>query len=168
MSGPLRKKRKPDSVRLNLVSSQSGSLRISRLSIPIQSSSIGSNNSEVRNSSQISSQPQPSIEATHFEPEDTDDTDPFFENIDTQSGATRSYRDRQTKLAEGWLSVRDRIFDSIVEQAALPSKSLCNLCGEEASVLCCQCGPYAYYCMLCAKQLHMKINLFHTPLCWQV
>ena len=99
MSGPLRKKRKPDSVKLNLVSSQSGSLRISRLSIPIQSSAIDLNNSEGRNSSQISSQPQPNIEATCFEPEATDDTDPHFENIDTQSGATRSYIGRQ----KNWL-----------------------------------------------------------------
>ena len=163
MSGPVRKKRKPDSVKLNLISSQHGTLRVSRLSIPIQSSVI---NSEIRNSSQISSQLQPSIEPTHFEElEDTDDADPY---IDTQqTGATRSYVDRQKKLAEGWLSVRDSIFDSIVEQAALPSGSLCFLCGEEASVLCCQCG-YVYYCVLCAKQLHMQINLFHTPLCWQV
>ena len=108
MSGPLTKKRKPDSVRLYLVSSQSGSLRISRLSIPIQSSAIGSNNSEVRNSSQISSQPQPSIEATHFEPEDTDDTDPLFENIDTQSGATRSYEaDKQNWLKDGYQFVTE-------------------------------------------------------------
>ena len=91
MSGPVRKKRKPDSVKLNLISSQHGTLRVSRLSIPIQSSVI---NSEIRNSSQISSQLQPSIEPTHFEElEDTDDADPY---IDTQqSGATRSYVDRQ-------------------------------------------------------------------------
>ena len=162
MSGLVRKKRKPDSVKLNLVSSQHGSLWISQLSVPIQSSV---NSSEIRNSAQISDQLQPIIDPTYFEPEDTDDADP---SIDAQqSGVTRSYMDRQKQLAEGWLSVRDSMFDSIVEQAALPYESLCILCSEEASVLCCQCG-YAYYCVSCAKQLHMKINQFHTPLCWQV
>ena len=89
MSGLVRKKHKPDSVKLNLVSSQYGSLWISQLSIPIQSSVISS---EIRNSVQISDQLQPIVDPTHFEPKDTNDPDPSI-NVQ-QSRVTQSYIDR--------------------------------------------------------------------------
>jgi len=165
----VRKKRKPDSVRLNLVSSHSGSLRISQLSVPIKTSP-GSSNLQVSSYSHIAGQLQPSVEDTLSETEDIGselDND-LYESVDRQSGNTRSHMDREKKLAEGWSSVRDNIFRSITEQAALPLDSPCHLCGAEAIVLCSQCGPYTYYCVSCAKQLYMKTNIFHTPLCWQV
>lgn len=167
----VRKKRKPDTVRLNLVSSNSGSLQTSRLSVPIRTSSPSSSNLQTSGYSHIASQLQPSVEETLFETEDVElelDNNDLYESVDGENQTTRSYMDREKKLAEGWSSVRDSIYRSITEQAALPSDSLCHLCGGEALVLCSQCGPYTYYCISCAKQLHMKTNIFHTPLCWQV
>jgi len=130
----VRKKRKPDSVRLNLVSSHSGSLRISRLSVPIKTSP-GSSNLQVSSYSHIADQLQPSVEDTLSE---TEDIGSELDNnlYDRQSGNTRSHMDREKKLAEGWSSVRDNIFRSITEQAALPLDSPCHLCGAEAIVLC--------------------------------
>ena len=163
----VRKKRKPDTVRLNLVSSDSGSLRISRASVPIRTSSTGLPNLQ---DGTPSHQLQPSVENTFSATEDMELGGDYelYESVDRQNGSIRSYVDREKKLAEGWSSVRDKIFRSMMEQAALPLNSLCHLCGEEAVVLCSQCGPYTYYCVSCAEQLHTKINIFHTPLCWQV
>jgi len=103
------------------------------------------------------------------------DTDNVFEDSDNSShdlpedidrhGSTRSHRARQLHLAEGWSSVRDSILDGMVPQAALPPDLAGHLCGEGASVPYSQCGPHAYFCLLCAEQLHTRINLFHTPLC---
>ena len=163
----VRKKRKPDTVKFNLVSSDSGSVQISRLSVPIRTSSASLLSLKDGSSSD---QLQPSVEPTFSEIEDMElgVDDDLYESVDRQNENTRSYVEREKKLAEGWSSVRGNIFRSIMEQAALPLDSLCHLCGEEALVLCSQCGPYTYYCASCAEQLHMKINIFHTPLCWQV
>jgi len=167
----LRKKRKPDTAKLNLVSSRSNSIHISRLSIPILPSTITSNSCSLHNSPNIS-QAQSSVASdadteTAFEDVGHSSHD-LSEDIDRHSGITRSHKGRQLKLAEGWSSVRDCILDGMVQQAALPPDVACHLCGKEASVICCQCGPHAYLCISCAEELHMSTNLFHTPLCWQV
>ena len=51
-----------------------------------------------------------------------------------------------------------QFLDGMVQQAALPPDMVCHLCGNDASVMCCQCGPHAYFCTSCAEQLHMKTN----------
>ena len=92
------------------------------------------------------------------------DTDTVFEDIDNPihdlpedidkdnaryGGSSWSCRAQQLKLAKGWSSIRDSILDGIVQQAALPPDIVCHLCGKDASVMCCQCGPHAYLCIVC-------------------
>jgi len=121
----LRRKRKPDAAKLNLVSSRSNSIHISRLSIPVLPSPITSTSCSLDDSQNIS-QEQSGI-AT-----DADvDTDTVIEDVDNylpgdtdrHSSSTRSHRTRQVNLADRWSSVRESILDGMVQSAALPSNT---------------------------------------------
>jgi len=118
-------KRKPDTAKLNLVSSRSNSINVSRLSFPILPSSVSSSSYSFHDSQTI----------YHAQSTIVPDTDTVFEDIDNSShdlpedidednpkygGSTQSHRARQLKLAEGWSSIRDSILDGMVQQAALP------------------------------------------------
>lgn len=156
----IRRKQKPDTVKLNFVSSKRGSTSlptISKLQIPIVSSAATvSNDRDVTSDDWVVPETTAAAAATI----ETNDNQPM-------SSRHRSYKVREEKLAEAWASVREDIFASVVESASFFSQ-LCHLCGEDAVVMCGQCGPYVLYCYSCARQMHMKVNLFHKLLYWQV
>jgi len=152
----IRKKHKPDTAQLNFVSTNKDStnaVRISKVKVPLLSS--------------------PATSGSTLDLNDTipETIDADFETTQAyhEPGHTinRSYQDREKKLAEAWASVRDDIFTSVVELASY-SRQLCHLCGDNATVMCCQCGPYMLYCKTCAGEMHMEVNLFHQLLLWQV
>jgi len=158
----IRRKQKPDTVKLNFVSIKKGSTSlptISKLQVPIVSSAT-----TVSNDRDVTSDnwdvPETTAAAAAAATIETNDNQPI-------NSRHRSYKVREEKLAEAWASVREDIFTSVVESASFSSQ-LCHLCGEDAVVMCGQCGPYVLYCYSCARQMHMKVNLFHKLLYWQV
>jgi len=156
----IRRKKKPDMIKLNFVSSKKGSTSkptISKLQVPIVSSAATVSNDRDVTSGYWDVPETTTAAAATIE---TNDNKPM-------SSRHRSYKVKEEKLAEAWASVREDIFASVVESASFFSQ-LCHLCGEDAVVMCGQCGPYVSYCYSCARQMHMKVNLFHKLLYWQV
>ena len=108
----IRRKQKPDTVKLNLVSSKKGSTSlptISKLQVPIVSSAATVSNNRGVTSDDWDIPETTTAAAATIE---TNDNKPM-------SSRHRSYMVREEKLAEAWASVRENIFASVVESASL-------------------------------------------------
>ena len=108
----IRRKQKPDTVKLNLVSSKKGSTSlptISKLQVPIVSSAATVSNNRGVTSDDWDIPETTTAAAATIE---TNDNKPM-------SSRHRSYKVREEKLAEAWASVRENIFASVVESASL-------------------------------------------------
>ena len=151
-----RKKKKPDSVRVNFVESVGGTrkgIRVKSVSYPVA--------------------PTPSIptcEPSHCI--DQDQHDPAFDqipDIPSAQGSPCSHRARKEKAAEAWAEARSKITPAMITGFGFPKDGVCIFCDSHPiCVWCPDCGPNAYLCENCTQRVHKVINCFHSPLLWKV
>ena len=167
----LRRKRKPDSVRLNLVTSRTrrgqGKINISRVSVPLilpESSQGGPNPNSTtghRGAGELD---------LHLSdlPDEMDLSCLHNEQgtlTTAQYSKKRTHEDREEKAAESWARLRRGLLASLIESCCHPSEVPCCMCSAESSQVYCQdCG--GYMCIQCAQKLHTHINIFHAPVMW--
>ena len=164
----IRKKRKPDTVRLNLVSSRGTNrgqqFKITRLSLPLVQSAS-------RASTTTCSDGADHGEEEHF-PEEMDDLYLHRDSEPSTSSASqcskhRSHESREEKAAESWAKLRTGLLTSLIESSNNSMDVQCYLCSTQLSPVYCQdCG--AYMCIGCAQTLHTNINIFHSLVVWKV
>ena len=64
--------------------------------------------------------------------------------------------------------VRDSL-TAVISTLGFPGQGICIFCKHAAiAVWCPDCSANAYLCEACAQDLHSEINLFHTPMLWEV
>src|SRR5215213_4371528 len=73
----------------------------------------------------------------------------------------KSYQQKQNILTSNWKAVLDDIYNTMLENEAVPSNATCFNCSDFAVLRCLDCGPKIFYCSLCFGNFHHKINLFH-------
>ena len=163
----IRKKRKADTVRLNLISSHGHHgqrFKITRLSVPL-----------VQNSTSDSLNPTNNIsdhEKDYFTDEVDDqylshDFEPSTSSSSSHCSKKRTHESREEKAAESWAKLRSRLLTCLIESCRHPMNMQCIMCSAQLSAVYCQdCG--AYMCIECAQTLHTNINIFHTPVMWKV
>ena len=163
----LRRKRKPDSVRLNLVTSRThhgqGKIKISRVSVPLVPES-----SQVGQLPNISSGYHGAGELDLDLPEETDSS--YLQEQGTSNtihcSKRRTHEDREGKAAESWARLRRGLLTSVIESCCHPVEVSCCMCSAELSHVYCQdCG--GYMCIQCAQKLHTNVNIFHAPVMWE-
>lgn len=173
----IRRKRKADSFHLNLVKDVAGSrdVRIERVSVPVTSCTTSST---CIPSARVSALPaehetggdQPANTSSFSGRLGEDDDDTFVgeDGMDLETEGLTPYQARTLKAAEAWGASRSAILRSVVECSSLP-KGVCHHCNEAPSAVSCkQCGPQAYYCVVCALKLHATQCFLHSPLFWDV
>ncbi len=107
------------------------------------------------------------LQQTHNGLDDTYSTSPSVQPADNSSGS--SYEVRQQRSAEACAEFRERLLIASVSSVMIPSQAVCKVCkGNEANVLCRQCGGQAYFCEKCTVTLYGEINIFHTPIVQEV
>ena len=162
----LRRKRKPHTVRLNLVTSRTprgqGRIKISRVSVPL-----------VQTVTQTPSQ----IQGKQFD-EDAGEPEQMDLYLHHERGTPvalqqchgskkRTHECREEKAAESWARLRKGLLTSLIESCSHPAELQCYMCSTESSQVYCQdCGGYV--CIECAQKLHTNMNVFHTPVMWKV
>lgn len=63
----------------------------------------------------------------------------------------------------GWEEIRMKILQAVTEAEAVPCNEACHNCGNSsATIRCQQCGPFAFYCLICFRECHSKVNIFHV------
>ena len=79
------------------------------------------------------------------------------------------YSMKQRVAADAWEAVRKKLRDACIESTPLPDEQLCIHCSMvEAQMWCRRCGACAYFCKECWSSCHAKLNIFHTPVTWEV
>jgi hypothetical protein len=94
-----------------------------------------------------------------------------WENIETNielpnnyESETTNYQQKQNKLAANWKTVLDDIYNSILDNEAMPNSPSCFNCNNTAILKCIDCGPKIFYCNDCFNYFHSVINLFHCSI----
>jgi hypothetical protein len=77
---------------------------------------------------------------------------------------TTNYQQKQIKLAANWKTVLDDIYNSILDNEAIPNNPSCFNCNNTAILKCMDCGPKIFYCNNCFNHFHSIINLFHCSI----
>ena len=157
MAVRIKKKRKPDSFQLNLVETEGrGNVKIKRVNAPI----LGKE-SEF-------SQGRASLYTEHSSGGDHENTWNMSEQNEYTDLGLSQHERRKMKAAEAWERVRYSLVDTVISSYCLPPGVKC-MCGCEATIFCCECGPQAYLCENCTAKLHSNgINVFHAPKRWKV
>ena len=166
----LRRKRKPDSVRLNLVTSRThlgqGKLKISRVSVPLVSKS--SQDGKTPNITKAGHDGG-SAELDLDLPEEMDLSSLHNEHSTSTTltcSKKRTHEDREVKSAESWARLRRGLLTSLIESCCHPVEAPCCICSAEVSQVYCQdCG--GYMCVQCVQKLHTNVNVFHVPVMWE-
>ena len=76
----------------------------------------------------------------------------------------KNYQQKQNKLAANWKAVLDDIYNSILDNDAIPTNPFCLNCNNTATLKCMDCGPKIVYCDSCFDHFHGIINLFHCSI----
>jgi len=75
-----------------------------------------------------------------------------------------SYQQKQITLETNWKTVINDIYNTMLENEAIPNNVTCINCDNFAVLRCLDCGSSIFYCNSCFKIYHHKINLFHRTL----
>lgn len=79
-----------------------------------------------------------------------------------------AHENRRIQEQIKWNEFRDRIVDVAIEDSYLPNCS-CVWCHKTTAVVkCSYCGPKAFLCLECARNLHSTINSYHVLELWKV
>ena len=166
----IRKKRKPDSVELNMISSsaRANRLKIQRVAVPIVNPILPSHAPAAAIIDDVS-------ETERIIEEDNSNAQP--DPIDDQSSestrvskcqTSRSHESREEKAAQAWAELRNELLVSCIEVSSHPIRGmLCCICSsDDPPVYCQDCG--GYFCIRCTCTVHADTNIFHTPVIWMV
>ncbi len=144
MNKVVRKKRKPDTLKVNFVNAVVGKRGSRELSIqPVTYPFKPSDGDPISDSVTNSVPPPSSSTATCFPPE-------CGVSITTSEYCRRDHTVRKEKSAEGWSTVRPQIIPAIISASGFPgSDTLCIFCKTSpVSVWCPDCGPITYFCLV--------------------
>lgn len=164
-----RKKRKPDSVELNVITSsaRANRLKIQRVSVPIVNSTLPP----------VAAISASDVSETERIIEEDNNSNTQLDAIDDQSSESthvskcqtqRSHETREEKSAQAWAELHNGMLVSCIESSSHPIHGmLCCICSSDDSPVYCQdCG--GYFCIQCTCTLHANINIFHAPVIWMV
>ena len=167
----LRRKHKPDSVRLNLVTSHThlgqGKIKISRVSVPLVPES--SQDGPTPTLCNVSTGDGRAGELDLDLPEEMDLSCLHYEqgtSTTIQCSKKRTHEDREEKAAESWARLRRGLLTSLIESCCHPVETPCCMCSVESSKVYCQ-DYGGYMCIQCAQNLHTNVNIFHAPVMWE-
>ena len=150
----IRRKKKPDCIRVNFVQSASSKRR--RIKIKHVSYPINWTPSALHT-------PSPTCDLSGDGEEDSGG-----ETERPVAAHLGSHRVRKEKAAEAWAEVRPKITSAIISSLGFQNGCVCVFCNSSpASIWCPDCASTAYFCEDCAIKLHGVINIFHSPLIWK-
>ncbi len=148
----VRKKRKPDTLKVNFVVGNSGSreLNIQPVTYLFKKAThddSGRAGSHISNSITDSLPPPPSSTTAFFPSGGAVTAD---DGVLSSDSCRRKHTVRKEKSAEAWSTVRPQIIPSMITASGFPaSDTLCIFCkASPVSVWCPDCGPIAYFCLV--------------------
>ena len=144
----IRKKRKPDTLKVNFVKSaigKSGALNIKAVTYPFVRSSPHSPCGP-----SVTTNPLPSS-STVCNPAGVDMN--IDMNMDTghtdYSSQGQQHKVRKKKAAEAWSNVRTKIVPAMLTASGFPASTFCSFCKIQLICAWCpDCGPAAYFCQV--------------------
>ena len=82
---------------------------------------------------------------------------------------TTQQQNRVLSIAGNWEKVRERLLNTYIHEQHLPDNVNCVNCQEHIATTRCEyCGPHQYFCVGCARALHLNRNKFHVLEQWKV
>ena len=91
-----------------------------------------------------------------------------LDDLDKQQPTTQQ-QSRVLSISDNWEKVREKLLNSYIEEQHLPDNVNCVNCQERIATTRCEyCGPHQYFCVGCARALHVNRNKFHVLEQWKV
>nr|XP_058962072.1 uncharacterized protein LOC131789017 [Pocillopora verrucosa] len=89
-------------------------------------------------------------------------------DLDKQELSTQQ-QNRVLSISANWEKVREKLLNSYIEEQHLPDNVNCVNCQKSIATTRCEyCGPRQYFCVGCARALHVNRNKFHVLEQWKV
>lgn len=114
---------------------------------------------------------QPAEKSTEENSKDIDspvEQDVPLDDLDNQPLTTQQ-QNRVLSISDNWEKVREKLLESYIEEQHLPGNANCVNCQESIATTRCEyCGPHQYFCVGCARALHVNRNKFHVLEQWKV
>lgn len=166
----IRKKRKPDSVELNIISSsaRANRLKIQRVSVPIVNPTLPLHAPAAAIVDDVSETERiTEIDNCNTQPDFIDDQSSELTHV-SKCQTSRSHENREEKAAQAWAELHNELLVSCIEASSHPIRGmLCCICSsDDPPVYCQDCG--GYFCIQCTRTVHTDTNIFHAPVLWMV
>ncbi|PFX18881.1 hypothetical protein AWC38_SpisGene16723 [Stylophora pistillata] len=110
----------------------------------------------------LGKQPHKSTEENSQDTNSPVEQDVPLEDVDKQELSTQQ-QNRVLSISANWEKVREKLLNSYIEEQHLPDNTNCvNRQKSIATTRCEYCGPRQYFCVECARALHVNRNKSHV------
>ncbi|PFX16013.1 hypothetical protein AWC38_SpisGene19737 [Stylophora pistillata] len=115
----------------------------------------------------LGKQPHKSTEENSQDTNSSVEQDVPLDDLDKQELSTQQ-QNRVLSISANWEKVREKLLNSYIEEQHLPDKINCVNCQKSIATTRCEyCGPRQYFCVECARALHVNRNKFHVLEQWK-
>ena len=116
----------------------------------------------------LGKQPHKSTEENSQDTNSPVEQDVPLGDLDKQDLSTQQ-QNRVLSISANWEKVREKLLNSYIEEQHLPDNVNCVNCQKSIATTRCEyCGPRQYFCVECARALHVNRNKFHVLEQWKV
>ncbi|XP_022779368.1 uncharacterized protein LOC111320900 [Stylophora pistillata] len=116
----------------------------------------------------LGEQPHKSTEENSQDTNSPVEQDVPLDDLDKQE-LSNQQQNRVLSISTNWEKVRENLLNSYIEEQHLPDNINCVNCQESIATTRCEyCGPRQYFCVECARALHVNRNKFHVLEQWKM